>query len=73
MNGKRMSKLLVVARMDVTGKTRKPWKGWNCVIELDLKIMGIRNWRKVPRDRKEYREIIQEEKVHNGQLCLRMR
>jgi hypothetical protein len=67
MNDKRMSKLLVVARMDVTGKTIKPWKGWNAVIELDLKIMGIRNWRTVPRDRKEYREIIQEEMVHNGQ------
>jgi hypothetical protein len=55
-----MSKLLVVARIDVTGKTGKLWKGWNDVIEQDLKIMGIRNWHRVPRDRKECGEIIQE-------------
>jgi IS4 transposase len=66
-NDKRRSKLLVAATMDVTGKTGKPRKGWNDETELDLKIMKIRNWRRVARDRKECRELILEYKVHNGQ------
>jgi hypothetical protein len=41
-NDKRMLKLLVVGKMDVTGKTGKPWKGWNDEIESYLKIMGMR-------------------------------
>ena len=51
-NDKRRPKLLVVARMDVTGTTRKPRQGWNDEIEHDLKIMKIRNWHRVARDRK---------------------
>jgi len=57
----------VVDRMDVTGKTGKSWKGWNDEIECYLKIMGIRNWHIVARGRTECREIILEDKVHNGQ------
>ena len=53
--------------MDVTGKTGKSWKGWNDEIECYLKIMGIRNWHIVARGRTECREIILEDKVHNGQ------
>ena len=66
-NNKGMLKFLVVARMYVIRKTGKPWKGWNDEIEFDLKIMGIRTWHRVARDWKEYREIILEDKVHNGQ------
>jgi UTP:GlnB (protein PII) uridylyltransferase len=43
VNDKRTLKLLVVARMDVTGTTGKLWKGWNDEIELDMKIIKIRN------------------------------
>jgi hypothetical protein len=66
-NAERRSKLLVVARMDVKGTTGKPRKGWNDEIELDLKIMKIRNWHRVARDRKVYKEIKLEYEVHNGE------
>jgi hypothetical protein len=34
-------------------------------VEEDLKIMGIRNWHAVPKDRQEWRKIVLEAKVHN--------
>jgi hypothetical protein len=44
---------------------RKTRKRWTDEFEEDLKIMGI-IWHTVARDRKEFRRIVLEAKVHNG-------
>jgi len=66
MNNERMPKQVASARMERTGERRKPLKGWNNEVEEDLKTMGIRNWRRVARNRKECRRIVLDVKVHNG-------
>jgi hypothetical protein len=37
-------------------------------VEEDLKTMGIRNWRQKSKDLDQWRAIVKEAKVHNGQL-----
>jgi hypothetical protein len=45
------------------GRTRKRWID---NVEEYLKIMGIRNWHAVAKDRQEWRKIVSEAKVYNG-------
>jgi hypothetical protein len=47
-------------------KKGRPRKRWIDEVEEDLKIMGIRNWHAVAKDRQEWRKIVFEVKVHNG-------
>jgi hypothetical protein len=43
VNNERISKQMVVARMEARRNTGKPRKRWNGETEGDLKKMGIRN------------------------------
>jgi hypothetical protein len=47
-------------------RTIRPRKRWKDEVEEDLKIMRIRHWHTVAKDRQEWREIVLEAKVHNG-------
>jgi hypothetical protein len=49
--------------IQLRGRPRKRWIG---EVEEDLKIMGIRNWHAVAKDRQECRKIVLEAKVYNG-------
>jgi hypothetical protein len=66
MNNERMPKRIMTTKMEGTRKRGRPRKRWIDEIEEDLKIMGIRNWHAVAKDRQEWRKIISEAKVHNG-------
>jgi hypothetical protein len=46
-----MPKQIVTARMKRTGKRSRPRKRWTDEVEEDLKILGIRNWNTVAKDR----------------------
>jgi hypothetical protein len=66
MNNERMPKTIMTTKMEGTRKRGRPRKRWIDEVEEDLKIMGIRNWHAVARDRQEWRKIVLEAKVHNG-------
>jgi hypothetical protein len=55
----------MTTKMEGTRKRRRPRKRWIDEVEEDLKIMGIRNWHSVSKDRQEWRRIVLEVKVHN--------
>jgi hypothetical protein len=35
------------------------------LVEEDLKALGLRNWRRKPQDRQQWRAIVKEAKVHH--------
>jgi hypothetical protein len=46
-----MPKKIMTTKME--GTRKRPRKRWTDEVEEDLKIMGIRNWHAVAKDRKE--------------------
>jgi hypothetical protein len=44
----------------------RPRKRWNEDIEEDIQIMGIREWRKLSKERTEWRRITEKAKTHSG-------
>jgi hypothetical protein len=44
----------------------KPRKRWIEDTEEDIQIMGIRGWRKLSKERTEWRRIIEKAKTHSG-------
>jgi hypothetical protein len=71
VNNERMPKNIMTTKMEGTWKKGRPRKRWIDEVEEDLKIMGIRNWHAVSKDRQDWREIVLEAKVHNGLQCSR--
>jgi hypothetical protein len=60
-----MPKQIAAATVEVTRK-RRPHKRWKDEVEEDLNIMGIKNGRAADRDRRKWRKIVLQAKVHNG-------
>jgi hypothetical protein len=56
----------MTTKMEGTRKRGRPRKRWIDEIQENLKIMGIRNWHAVAKDRQEWRKIVLEAKAHNG-------
>ena len=44
----------------------RPRKRWIVDIEEDMKIMGIRQWRKQCKERAEWKRITEKAKTHSG-------
>jgi hypothetical protein len=44
----------------------RPRKRWTACIEEDLKIMGVRRWRKQCEERAEWKKINEKAKSHSG-------
>jgi hypothetical protein len=49
-----------------TRKRGRPRKRWKDVVEEDLNVMGIKNGRAAVRDRRKWRKIVFQAKIHNG-------
>jgi hypothetical protein len=56
----------MTTKMEGTRKRGRTRKRWIDEVEEDLKIMGIRNWHAVAKDRQEWRKTVLEAKVHKG-------
>jgi hypothetical protein len=63
MNNERMPRKIMTIKMEGTRKEEDHVKD---EVEEDLKIMEIRNWHAVSKDRQGWRKIVLEAKVHNG-------
>jgi hypothetical protein len=66
MQNERMPKQIAVATIEGTRKRGRPRKRWKDEVEEDLNIMGITNGRAAARDRRKWRKIVLQAKVHNG-------
>jgi len=66
MQNQRMPKQIAAATIEGTRKRGRPRKRWKDEVEEDLNIMGIKNGRAAARDRRKWRKIVLQAKVHNG-------
>jgi len=65
MEGKRIPER--VLEWKPTGRrNRRPRKRWTEDIEEDIQIMGIRGWRKLCKERAEWKNITEKVKTHSG-------
>jgi len=46
--------------------SERPWKRWIEDIKEDILIMGIRGWRKLCKERAEWKKITEKAKTHCG-------
>jgi hypothetical protein len=73
MQNKRLPKQIAVATIEGTKKRGRPHKRWKDEVEEYLNIMGIKNGRAAARDRRKWRKMVLQAKVHNGLKSLRRR
>jgi hypothetical protein len=64
-----MSKQTATSTMEGKRKRGRPRKRWTDEVAEDLKTLGIKNCPAVARDRREWRKILLQAKVHKGPLC----
>jgi hypothetical protein len=56
----------MTTKMEGTRKRERPRTRWIDEGKEDWKIMGIRHWHAVAKDRQDWRNLVVEAKVHNG-------
>jgi hypothetical protein len=60
-----MPKQIAAATIEGTRKIGIPRERWKDEVEEDLNIMGVKNERAVARDRRKWRKIVLQAKIHN--------
>jgi hypothetical protein len=66
MEQDRMQRQMLVGRMEGTRRRGRPRTRWLQDVERDLACLGVRNWRRRASQRDEWRQIVEEAKVHVG-------
>jgi hypothetical protein len=66
MEEDRMPKKIFTQELEGTKRKGRPKKGWREEVERDLQMLGVRRWRELVTDRKEWRDIVRQTKAHNG-------
>jgi hypothetical protein len=62
----RMPKKIYTQELEGTKRRGRPRKVWREEVERDLQVMGMRCWRELVIDRKKWRSIVRQAKVHSG-------
>jgi hypothetical protein len=64
---------LTLHKPEGTRRVGQPTARWLESVETDLKKTGVKNWRRKAQDREQWRTILKEAKVHQGQRRRRRR
>jgi len=62
--GSRMTKKIVAQELEGTRRGR-PRKRWKEKVERNLQVLGVRRWRELVADRKKWKDIVRQAKVHS--------
>jgi len=62
----RMSKNIFTQELEGTRKRGRPRKRWKEEVERYLQVLGVRRWRELVADRKKWKDIVRQAKVHSG-------
>jgi len=66
MEGKRIPKRVLEWKPTGRRNRGRPRKRWIVDIKEDIQIMGIRGWRKLCKERREWKKISEKTKTHSG-------
>ena len=66
MEGKRIPKRVLQWKPTDTRNRGRARERWIEDIEKDIQIMGIREWRKLCKERAEWKKITEKAKTHSG-------
>jgi len=61
-----MIKKIFAQELEGTRRRGRPRKGWREEVERDLQVLGARRWRELVIDRKKWKDIVRQAKVHSG-------
>ena len=61
-----MPKKIFTKKMEGTRRRGRPRKRWKEEVERDLQVLGVRRWRELVADRKKWKDIVGQAKVHSG-------
>ena len=66
MEEDRMPKKIFTQELEGTRRRGRPRKGWEKEVERDLQVLEVRRWRELVADRKKWKDIFRQAKVHSG-------
>jgi len=66
IEGKRLPKRVLEWKLTGRRNIGRPRKRWIQNIEEDIQIMGIRGWRKLCKERAEWKKITEKAKTHSA-------
>jgi hypothetical protein len=66
MEEDRMPKNIFTEELEGTRRRGRARKGWKEEVERDPQVMGVRRWREMVTDRKNWKDIVQQAKGHSG-------
>ena len=61
-----MSKKIFTQELERTRRRGRPRKRWREEVERDLQVLGVRRWRELVANRKEWKGIVRQAKAHSG-------
>jgi len=66
MEENRMTKKIFTQELEGTRRRGRPRKRWEEEVERDLQVLGVRRWRELVADKKEWKNIVRQAKAHSG-------
>jgi hypothetical protein len=66
MEENRMPKMIFSQELERPRRRGRPRKRWKGKVESDVHVLGVRRWRELATDRKKWRDIVRQDKVHSG-------
>jgi len=66
MREDRMPKKIFTQELEGTKRRGRPRIGWREVVERDLRVLGVRRWRRLVTDRTKWRDIFRQAKAQTG-------
>ena len=66
MEEDRMPKKIFTQELEGTRRRGRLTKRWKEEVERDLQVLGVRRWRELVADRKKWKNIVRQAKVHSA-------